>query len=139
MRKLFKLKNEDTKRYQWRHCSVYIVNCEHISNFVLITDFELANIWLVHIEEANTFEETIGYIVRYVVVFKVWIKFINKYHLNLYHNNPTSESVKNFCEWVYSFHMSWKYRIIVDDGKRKKSGSKSMLRLGKINSLVSIG
>ena len=27
---------------QWRRSNVFIVNCEHISNFVLIVDFEQA-------------------------------------------------------------------------------------------------
>ena len=31
----------------WRRFSVFIVNCEHISNFVLIVDFELAKVSLV--------------------------------------------------------------------------------------------
>ena len=61
--------------------SVFIVNCEHISNFVLIADFEQSKVCLVQIEKANT--------------------FINKLRLNLYHNNPTGESVRNFCEGVY--------------------------------------
>ena len=25
---------------------------------------------------------------RYVAVFSVWTKFINKWHINLYHHNP---------------------------------------------------
>ena len=33
--------------------SFFIVNCKHISNFVLIIiDFEQTNVWLVHIEKA---------------------------------------------------------------------------------------
>ena len=54
-------------RCQWRHPSVFIVNCEHISNFVLIVDFEQANVCLVHIEKANIFEDKIGHIMRYVL------------------------------------------------------------------------
>ena len=37
--------------------SVVIVNCDHISNFVLIIDFEQANVCYVHIEKINNFEE----------------------------------------------------------------------------------
>ena len=47
------------ERCQWRHSIVVIVNCEHISNFVLIVDFE----------QANVFEDKIGYTMRYAVVF----------------------------------------------------------------------
>ena len=54
------------ERFQWRRSSVFIVNCEHISNFVLIVDFEQANVCLVHIQKANTVEDKIA---RYVVVF----------------------------------------------------------------------
>ena len=59
----------------------FIVNCEHISNFVLIFDFEQAKVCLLRIEKTNT--------------------FINKLRLNLYHHKPTGKSVKNFCEGVY--------------------------------------
>ena len=57
-------------RCQWRCSSVFIVNCEHISNFVLIIDFEQANVCLVHIEKAITFEDKIGYNMPYNVVLK---------------------------------------------------------------------
>ena len=35
--------------------------------FVLIVDFEQANVYLVHIEKANIFEDKIGHIMRYVL------------------------------------------------------------------------
>ena len=44
-----------------------IVNCKHMSNFVLILDFEQANVCLVHIEKANFFEGKIGHIMRYAL------------------------------------------------------------------------
>ena len=68
------------ERCQWYHSSVFIVNCEHILNFVLIVEFEKANICWAHIEKTKVFEEKIeiGYIMRYVVVFSVWAKFIDK-------------------------------------------------------------
>ena len=50
---------------------IFIVNCEHISNFVSVVGFEQANVCWVHIEIKNTFEGKIGYIMRYVVVFSV--------------------------------------------------------------------
>ena len=48
---------------------VFIVNCEHISNIVLIVDFEQANVCWVYIEKINTFEDKNGYTMRYVAVF----------------------------------------------------------------------
>ena len=51
---------------QWHRSSVFIVNCEHISNFVPIVVFEQANVSLVHIEKANIFEDEIGHL-RYVL------------------------------------------------------------------------
>ena len=57
------------ERCQWRRSSVFIVNCEHISSFVLIIDFEQANVCCVNIEKINTFEDKIRYIMRSVVVF----------------------------------------------------------------------
>ena len=56
------------ERCQWRHSSVFIVNCQHILIFALIVEFEQANVFWVHIEKANTFEDKIGYTMRYVVV-----------------------------------------------------------------------
>ena len=58
-------------RCQWRHSLVFIVNCEHISSFALIIEFEQANVCWVHIEKKNTFEDKIVYIMRYVAVFSV--------------------------------------------------------------------
>ena len=48
---------------------VFIVNCEHISNIVLIVDFEQANVCWVYIEKINTFEDKISYISHYVTIF----------------------------------------------------------------------
>ena len=54
---------------QWRRSNVYIVKCKHISNFLLIIDFEKEKVSWVHIE--NTFEDKIRYMMRYVVVIYV--------------------------------------------------------------------
>ena len=52
------------ERYQW-HCStVFFVNCEHISDFVLIADFGQANVCWVHIKKKTTFEGNVEYIMR---------------------------------------------------------------------------
>ena len=56
------------ERCQWRRCSVYIVNCEHISNFLLINGFGQAKVCWVHIEKINTFDDKITYIMRYAVI-----------------------------------------------------------------------
>ena len=48
---------------------VFIVNCEHISNIVLIVDFEQANVCWVYIEKINTFEDKNWYTMRYAAVF----------------------------------------------------------------------
>ena len=60
--KLFKIKNEDTRTMP--RSSVFIVNCEHISNFLLIINFEQAKVCQVHIEKINTFENKIRCIMR---------------------------------------------------------------------------
>ena len=67
MSTLFKIKNEDTRTMLM--VLVFIVNCEHISNFDLIADFGQANACWVHVEKINIFEGKIEYIMRYVVVF----------------------------------------------------------------------
>ena len=66
-----RLRTKTLERCQWPHSCVFIVNCKHISIFILIAEFEQ-----VHIEKTNTFEEKIGYIMRYVAVFSVRTKFI---------------------------------------------------------------
>ena len=38
------------ERCKWRHSSVFIVNREHISSFVLIVEFEHGNVCWIHIE-----------------------------------------------------------------------------------------
>ena len=102
-----RLRMKTLERSQCPHSSVFIVNCKHISSFVLIPEFEQANVCWVHIETKNTSEDKIGYIMRYVGVFSVWTKFINKWYLNLYHHNPTGESVRNFCEGIYIRRWFW--------------------------------
>ena len=56
------------ERLQWRRSCVFIVNCEHTSKFVLVIDFEQAKVCWVLIEKSITFEDNIGYIMRYVVL-----------------------------------------------------------------------
>ena len=56
------------ERSEWCRSSVYMVNCQHISNFPLIIDIEQAKVCWVHIEKISTFEDKITYIIRYVVV-----------------------------------------------------------------------
>ena len=52
---------------QWRRSSFSIINCKHISNIVLIVDFEQVSVCLVHIEKANIFEDKIGHIMPYAL------------------------------------------------------------------------
>ena len=59
-----KLRMKTLEQCQWRRSSVFIVNCEHISNFLLIIDFEQAKVCRVHIEKINTFENKIRCIMR---------------------------------------------------------------------------
>ena len=47
------------ERCQWDRSSVFIVNCEDISNFLLINDFEQAKVCPAHIEKISTFENKI--------------------------------------------------------------------------------
>ena len=61
-----RLRMKTLERSQWRHCRAFI---EHISNFVLIVDFEQANVCWVHNKKTNTFKDKIGYIMRFVVIF----------------------------------------------------------------------
>ena len=64
-----RLRMKTLERCLWRRSSVFIVNCEHISNFVLSVDFAQANVWSVHIKKTSTFKDRIGHIISYVVAF----------------------------------------------------------------------
>ena len=57
-----RLRMNALEQCQCHHSSIFIVNREHISSFVLIIEFEQANVCWVHIEKTNTFEDKIGYI-----------------------------------------------------------------------------
>ena len=48
------------ERCQWHCSSVFIVNYEHISNFLLIIDFEQTKVCRFHIEKINTFKSEIS-------------------------------------------------------------------------------
>ena len=68
----FNIKNLNANGIQYYGCrcrrsSVFIANCKHISNFVLIVDFAKANVCLVHIEKVNIIKDKIGHIMRYVL------------------------------------------------------------------------
>ena len=63
------LRMKRLERCQCRHSSVFIVDPEHISSFVLIVEFEQENVCWIHVEMTNTFGDGIGYIMRYVAVF----------------------------------------------------------------------
>ena len=72
MQQSIRCENCATVKLEWhkgRRSSVFIVDCEHMSNFVLIVDFEQANVSWVHIEKANIFEDKIEYIMRCVITF----------------------------------------------------------------------
>ena len=62
------------ERCQWRWSSVFIVNYEHVSNFVLIDDFKQAKVCQVYITKTNTFEDKIEHIMRYAVVHSFFYK-----------------------------------------------------------------
>ena len=52
-----RLRMKILERCQCGHSRVFIINCEHISNFVLIVEFKQANVWWVHIEKTNTWRQ----------------------------------------------------------------------------------
>ena len=59
------------KQCQWHRSSDYIVKGKHTSNFLLIINFEQASNFWVHIENINTFEDKVRYIMHHVVVIYV--------------------------------------------------------------------
>ena len=65
-----RLRMKTLERCQWRLSSVFVLNSEHISNFVLIVDFEQTNICWVYVEKTNTFADKIGYSICLLQYFK---------------------------------------------------------------------
>ena len=65
------IKNVSVNNVQYERCQsrAFIINCKHISNFVLIIAFEQANVYLVH--KAITFEDKIEYIMHYVYIMRI--------------------------------------------------------------------
>ena len=59
-----RLRMKTLERCWWRHSSVFIVNCEHVSSFVLIINFEQANVCCVNVKKINTIEDKIRDIMR---------------------------------------------------------------------------
>ena len=53
MKTVQELRMKILEPYQRRRASVFIFNCEHISNLVLIVDIEQANVCWVHIGKTN--------------------------------------------------------------------------------------
>ena len=100
------LRMKTLERCQWCHSSVFIVNRERISSFVLIVELEWENVCWIHIEMKNILGDKIGCITRYVAVFSVWTKCSNIQHFNIYHYNPAGESVKKFSA-VYFKQWFW--------------------------------
>ena len=60
-----RLRMKTLEQCQWHHPNVFIVNYEHISNFVLIAHFEQANVCWADLEKTNTFEDKIGCMLQY--------------------------------------------------------------------------
>ena len=71
LQEVSRLRMKTLERSQWRQSSIFVVNREHISSFVLIVEFEQENVCWIHIEMTNTFGDKIGYISRYVALFSV--------------------------------------------------------------------
>ena len=57
------------ERRQSRGSGVFIINCECISHYGLIVDFEQPSICWVNIEKTNTFKDKTGYMMCYVVAY----------------------------------------------------------------------
>ena len=56
------------QRCQWHRSGVFIVNCKHVSNFVIIVNFEQANFCSFHIEKANIFEDKIENTMLHIIL-----------------------------------------------------------------------
>ena len=102
--------NEGSRTMWMTLFAVFIVKCEHVLHIVLIVDFEQLNVCRVHIKITNTFKIKIRYLMRYVAVFSVWKKFINKLDVNLYHRDPMDKSVRNSWAGVYFRRWLWLQR-----------------------------
>ena len=78
-----RLRMKTIERCQWRHFSVFIVNCQHYSSFVLIVEYEQANVCWIHIENVKHFwRKDRVYHTLCCSIFSVK-KFISKWHIEL--------------------------------------------------------
>ena len=58
--------NSERRHYsEINDVGVFFVNCERISHFLLIVDFEQKNVSWIHTEKTNTFEDKIGHVVLF--------------------------------------------------------------------------
>ena len=69
---LFKISNWNTRARYENYLTMY-VHCQLWTylTFVVIADFERANVCWCHIENTSTFDDKIGYTMRYFVLFYV--------------------------------------------------------------------
>ena len=84
------------EQHQWCRSGIFIVNCEHISQFVLVVHFEQANICCVYIEKTNTLRGSSQEMFCEKGVLRNFTKFTGKYLCqSLFFNNFSCLKVYN--------------------------------------------
>ena len=91
-----RLRMKTLEQHQCCRSGIFIVNCEHISHFVLVVDFELANICWVYIEKTNTLRSSSQEMFCEKDVLRNFTKSTGK-HLcqSLFFNNVSDLKVNN--------------------------------------------
>ena len=102
------LKMKTLEQCQWCHSSVFIANCEHVSNFFLIVDFEeLGSYW----KNKHHWRQDRVYALFCCILSVNKIPLLTKY-LNLYHYKSTCELMRNFTSDVDS---GWKDTVHIQN------------------------
>ena len=96
-----RLRMNTLEQCQWRRSSVFIVNCTHISNFLLIIEFEQVKVCWVHIEKINTFENKIRFSSNLSLT-----KIYKQMTFEVIPSQPYGWISEKFCERVY-FRLSF--------------------------------
>ena len=77
-----RLRIKELERCRWCHPSAFIVNCEHISNFLIIVDFQQANVCWVYVGKASSIVKW-GYLDNfkpvYLFIFYEKVLSVKKY------------------------------------------------------------
>ena len=114
-----RLRMKTLEQHQCCRSGIFIVNCEHISHFVLVVDFELANICWVYIEKTNTLRSSSQEMFCEKDVLRNFTKSTGK-HLcqSLFFNKVAQVFSREFCEISKNSFFTEPRRLLLNRGEK---------------------